>query len=113
MTDQHPILPGAEPLSVAGGPVGVLVLHGFTGNPTSMRGLAEAMVAAELEHMAHDYKHELERQGIDMKGKRIERENAAGIVGYYKGAQPRRPQVSVIDIQADIEETVKGLEGMA
>lgn len=46
MTDQHPILPGAEPLSVAGGPVGVLVLHGFTGNPTSMRGLAEAMVAA-------------------------------------------------------------------
>lgn len=48
-----------------------------------------------------------------MKGKRIERENAAGIVGYYKGAQPRRPQVSVIDIQADIEETVKGLEGMA
>lgn len=25
--------------------VGVLVVHGFTGNPTSMRGLAEAMVA--------------------------------------------------------------------
>ncbi|MCA9774796.1 MAG: trigger factor [Myxococcales bacterium] len=34
----------------------------------------EAMVAAELEHMAHDYKHELERQGIDMKGKRIDME---------------------------------------
>jgi carboxylesterase len=46
MADQHPILPGAEPLSVAGGPVGVLVLHGFTGNPSSMRGLAEAFAAA-------------------------------------------------------------------
>ncbi len=46
MTDQHPIIPGAEPLSVTGGPVGVLVLHGFTGNPSSMRGLAEAFVAA-------------------------------------------------------------------
>jgi carboxylesterase len=46
MADQHPIMPGAEPLSVAGGPVGVLVLHGFTGNPSSMRGLAEAFAAA-------------------------------------------------------------------
>ena len=26
MADQHPIIAGAEPLSVAGGPVGVLVL---------------------------------------------------------------------------------------
>lgn len=46
MADQHPIIEGAEPLSVAGGPVGVLVLHGFTGNPASMRGLAEAFVDA-------------------------------------------------------------------
>ena len=36
------ILPGAEPLSIAGGDTGVLVVHGFTGNPQSMRGLAEA-----------------------------------------------------------------------
>jgi carboxylesterase len=28
-----PIIPGAEPFSQAGGPSGVLVLHGFTGNP--------------------------------------------------------------------------------
>lgn len=34
----------------------------------------EAMVDAELEHMAHEYKHELERQGYDMKGKRIDME---------------------------------------
>jgi len=40
------ILPGAEPFSAAGGPVGVLVLHGFTGNPSSVRGLAEACAAA-------------------------------------------------------------------
>ncbi len=40
------VLPGAEPMSHEGTTdVGVLVLHGFTGNPSSMRGLAEAMVA--------------------------------------------------------------------
>ncbi len=41
-----PIMPGAEPWSADGGPHGVLVLHGFTGNPNSMRGLAEAFAAA-------------------------------------------------------------------
>ncbi len=41
-----PVLPGAEPFSQAGGPGGVLVLHGFTGNPQSMRPLAEAFAAA-------------------------------------------------------------------
>lgn len=46
MTEQRDLIPGAEPLSVAGGPVGVLVLHGFTGNPGSVRPLADAMVDA-------------------------------------------------------------------
>jgi len=42
----HQILPGAEPMSSEGTTgVGVLVLHGFTGNPSSMRSLAEAMAA--------------------------------------------------------------------
>ena len=41
-----PILPGAEPFSAAGGDGGVLVLHGFTGNPQSMRSLAEAFAKA-------------------------------------------------------------------
>ena len=41
-----PILPGAEPFSAAGGPSGVLVVHGFTGNPQSMRPLAEAFADA-------------------------------------------------------------------
>ena len=41
------IIPGAEPLSHVGTrDAGVLVLHGFTGNPGSMRGLAEACAAA-------------------------------------------------------------------
>ncbi len=38
-----PILPGCEPYSTKNGPLGVLVLHGFTGNPTSMRSLAERL----------------------------------------------------------------------
>ena len=41
-----PVIPGAEPASFTGGPNGVLVMHGFTGNPQSMRGLAEAFAAA-------------------------------------------------------------------
>ena len=41
-----PIIPGAEPWSADGGPNGALVLHGFTGNPNSMRGIAEALAAA-------------------------------------------------------------------
>ncbi len=40
------IMEGAEPMSVDGGPVGVLVLHGFTGNPQSVRPLADAVAAA-------------------------------------------------------------------
>lgn len=40
------VLPGAEPLSRQGGPTGVLVLHGFTGNPQSLRPLAEALADA-------------------------------------------------------------------
>ncbi len=42
----EPLLPGAEPWSAAGGPAGALCLHGFTGNPSSMRGLAQAFAAA-------------------------------------------------------------------
>jgi carboxylesterase len=39
---------GAEPFSAAGGGAGVLVLHGFTGNPFSMRALAETLAEAGL-----------------------------------------------------------------
>lgn len=41
------VVPGAEPWSAVGtNGHGVVVLHGFTGNPSSMRGLAEAFHAA-------------------------------------------------------------------
>jgi carboxylesterase len=43
-----PILPGAEPYSATGDARGALVLHGFTGNPQSMRGLALALADAGL-----------------------------------------------------------------
>ena len=47
MTDvPAPVLPGAEPQSWPGGPNGALVIHGFTGSPQSMRGLAEAFAVA-------------------------------------------------------------------
>jgi carboxylesterase len=42
------VLPGAEPFSAVGGPDGVLVLHGFTGSPHGVRGLAEAFAANGL-----------------------------------------------------------------
>ena len=44
----HPVVPGAEPYSATGDTRGALVLHGFTGNPQSMRGLALALADAGL-----------------------------------------------------------------
>ncbi|QMU75878.1 alpha/beta fold hydrolase [Streptacidiphilus sp. PB12-B1b] len=43
-----PLLPGAEPYRHQGGRVGVLVCHGFTGSPQSMRPWAEAAAADGL-----------------------------------------------------------------
>lgn len=40
------LLPDAESFAAEGGDVGVLVLHGFTGNPSSVRPLAEHLAAA-------------------------------------------------------------------
>ncbi|MDA8313996.1 MAG: alpha/beta fold hydrolase [Actinomycetota bacterium] len=37
------IMPGAEPFSAAGGPVGALLVHGFCGSPFSMRRTAERL----------------------------------------------------------------------
>lgn len=44
--DEIEVMPGAEPLSIDGGPNGVLVVHRFSGTPQSMRGLAHAFGAA-------------------------------------------------------------------
>src|SRR5271156_5217333 len=42
------LLPGAEPFDHAGGPVGVLLCHGFTGSPQTLRGWAEYLAAQGL-----------------------------------------------------------------
>src|SRR3954471_13180586 len=39
-------MPDAEPFSADGGPIGVVVSHGFTGNPSSMRPWADHLAAA-------------------------------------------------------------------
>lgn len=46
MSSTQPFLPGSDPLSADGGPLGVLVQHGFTGTPASMRPWAEHLAAA-------------------------------------------------------------------
>jgi carboxylesterase len=42
------VLPGAEPFDADGGPVGVLLVHGFTSTPQSLRPWAEHLAAAGL-----------------------------------------------------------------
>ena len=39
------VRPGCEPFSFDGGPVGILLLHGFTGNPASLRRIGEWLAA--------------------------------------------------------------------
>ncbi len=43
-----PVIPGAEPFAHDAGPVGALVVHGFTGSPISMRPWAQALADAGL-----------------------------------------------------------------
>ncbi|MFJ5548220.1 MULTISPECIES: carboxylesterase [unclassified Streptomyces] len=43
-----PVLPGAEPFRHEGGEVGVLLCHGFTGSPQSLRPWAEFLAARGL-----------------------------------------------------------------
>ena len=43
-----PLLPGAEPLAVDGGPIGALVIHGFTGSPQGVRDWGLALADAGL-----------------------------------------------------------------
>ena len=42
------IRPGCEPFSFDGGPIGILMVHGFTGSPASMRPIGEGLTAAGL-----------------------------------------------------------------
>ncbi len=47
-----PVMSGAEPIDAPGGPVGVLLCHGFTGTTQSMRPWAEHLSAAGLTVVA-------------------------------------------------------------
>ena len=46
------VMPGAEPIDLPGGPIGVLLSHGFTGTTQSMRPWAEHLAAAGLTVVA-------------------------------------------------------------
>src|SRR5574341_761312 len=39
------LMPGAEPFFYRGGPIGALLIHGFTGSPKEMSLLGEALAA--------------------------------------------------------------------
>ncbi|MBO0805740.1 MAG: alpha/beta fold hydrolase [Nocardiopsaceae bacterium] len=45
---QHTVQAGAEPFTSDGGPIGVLVCHGFTGSPRTVRPWAEHLATAGL-----------------------------------------------------------------
>lgn len=50
MISSYSVMPGCDPVSHrAGARTGVVLLHGFTGNPSSMRGVADAMVTAGFD----------------------------------------------------------------
>jgi len=46
MSQATPVMAGAEPFDLPGGPVGVLLCHGFTGTPQSMRAWGEHLAGA-------------------------------------------------------------------
>jgi carboxylesterase len=87
MPDTPPIWPEAQPWSGPGGPDGALVLHGFTGSPHGLRGLAEALAragfAVELPRLSGhgttvedlmqyawpDWRREVEAAYLDLAGR--------------------------------------------
>lgn len=48
MADVVEVLAGAEEFALGDGPVGVLLIHGFTGSPQSMRGIGEHLAEKGL-----------------------------------------------------------------
>ena len=65
---KHPLMPGAEPFLYEAGPVGVLLVHGFTSSPYEMRGIAShlaerGITAGGLLLAGHGTAHE------DLQGK--------------------------------------------
>ena len=69
-----PVLPGAEPVDLPGGPVGVLLSHGFTGTTQSIRPWAEHLSAAGLTVLA---------PRLPGHGTRWQDMNATGFADWY------------------------------
>lgn len=86
------ILPGAEPFRSDGGPVGVLVLHGFTGTPQSMRPLAEAFAGAG---------HAVELPLLPGHGTSVDDMLATGWADWSAAAE-----AALVDLQARTEKVV-------
>ncbi|MBG0829369.1 alpha/beta fold hydrolase [Planomonospora sp. ID67723] len=82
-----PVMPGAEPYHHAGGRIGVLLCHGFTGSPQSLRPWGEYLAGAGLtvalprlpghgttwQEMSHtrweDWYAELDKELADLRGR--------------------------------------------
>ena len=69
-----PVLPGAEPVDLPAGPVGVLLSHGFTGTPQSVRPWAEHLAGAGLSVRA---------PRLPGHGTRWQDMNATGFADWY------------------------------
>ena len=70
------LLPGAEPFSRTGGAVGVLLCHGFTGSPQSLRPWAEYLADQGLAvsvPLLPGPRHHLAGHGADQLGGLVRR----------------------------------------
>ncbi len=68
------VLPGAEPIDLPGGPIGVVLSHGFTGTTQSMRPWAQHLAAAGLSVLA---------PRLPGHGTRWQDMNATGFTDWY------------------------------
>ena len=71
-----PVMPGAEAFAHDGGPTGVLLCHGFTGSPQSLRPWAEYLAAAGLSvslPRLPGSRHHLAGDGQDALGRLVRR----------------------------------------
>ena len=74
------VMPGAEPFAADGGDMGVVLSHGFTGSPRSLRPWAEHLAAAGLTVRLPRFVPSLAAIGDDIRKP-----------GVTEGAYPRTP----------------------
>ena len=75
-----PVISGAEAYAHAGGPTGVLLCHGFTGSPQSLRPWAECLAGAGLSVSSPEAawpRHGVEGTGQDSLGRLVRRGSPA------------------------------------